>query len=238
MNAADIARYWAKVDKSGACWEWMAGKDPGGYGQFTAYLPEVRGPSKAHRIAHLLTHGSLTRGMVIDHICHNRGCVNPDHLREVTYKQNNENTAHQGNNTSGKRGVVWVPKTGKWRVQVTHGGRQIRAGSYDSVEIADAVAIAIRNVLFTHNDADRTDRNVENAPRPAPPHVPKAGVKHNLDTTLDMLAEVSATYEAHGRIRRELARLAIDAGATYQQAGDAMGRDRSSAHTLINGRAA
>jgi hypothetical protein len=53
-----------------------------------------------------------------------------------------------------------------------------------------------------------------------------------------MLAQVSATYEAHGRIRKELARLAIDAGATYQQAGDAMGRDRSSAHTLINGRAA
>jgi hypothetical protein len=29
-----------------------------------------------------------------------------------------------------------------------------------------------------------------------------------------------------------------DYGATYQQAGDAMGRDRSSAHTFINGRAA
>ena len=67
---------------------------------------------------------------------------------------------------------------------------------------------------------------------------PKTDAITNPDVVLNMLAEVSATYEAHGRIRKELARLAITAGATYQQAGDAMGRDRSSAHTLINGRAA
>ena len=55
---------------------------------------------------------------------------------------------------------------------------------------------------------------------------------------LNMLAQVSASYESQAKLRRELARLAVEAGATYQQAGDAMGRDRSTAHTLINGRAA
>lgn len=67
---------------------------------------------------------------------------------------------------------------------------------------------------------------------------PESGARENKDVVLNMLRQVSAVYEAHEQLRRDLARLAIKAGATYQQAGDAMGRDRSTAHTLINGRAA
>lgn len=67
---------------------------------------------------------------------------------------------------------------------------------------------------------------------------PESGAITNPDVVLNMLRQVSATYEAHEQLRRELARHAIDTGATYQQVGDAMGRDRSTAHTLINGRAA
>ena len=67
---------------------------------------------------------------------------------------------------------------------------------------------------------------------------PESGAITNPVVLLNMLAQVSASYDTQARLRRELARLAVEAGATYQQAGDAMGRDRSTAHTLINGRAA
>jgi len=67
---------------------------------------------------------------------------------------------------------------------------------------------------------------------------PESGAITNPDVVLNMLRQVSATYEAHEHLRRELGRLAINTGATYQQVGDAMGRDRSTVHTLINGRAA
>ena len=60
----------------------------------------------------------------------------------------------------------------------------------------------------------------------------------NPDVLLNLLREVSQEWEAKGKRRRELGRLAIDNGATYQQVGDAIGRDRSTAHTMINGRAA
>jgi len=66
----------------------------------------------------------------------------------------------------------------------------------------------------------------------------ESGAIANPIVVLNELREVSEEWEAKGKRRRELAALAIEAGATYQQAGDAMGRDRSTVHTLINGRAA
>lgn len=34
------------------------------------------------------TLGKLTPGLVVDHVCRNRACVNPSHLREVTQRDN------------------------------------------------------------------------------------------------------------------------------------------------------
>ena len=67
---------------------------------------------------------------------------------------------------------------------------------------------------------------------------PKAEATTNQDVLLTLLQRASEARETFDYVHRELARLTIDAGATYQQAGDAMSRDRSTAHTYINGRAA
>lgn len=93
--------------------------------------------------------------MYIDHICHNRKCVNPEHLRKVTKKQNSEN--HQGtampNSHSGVRNVHWSKQANKWKVTVmrTHGGYF----ALEDLDKADEAAKALRNKLFTHNDVDR-----------------------------------------------------------------------------------
>lgn len=74
---------------------------------------------------------------------------------------------------------------------------------------------------------------------------PKSNATANPDVLLNLLRRVSKAYDAQAEIlaefdylRREVGRLSIAAGNTYQRTGDAMNRDRSTAHILINGRAA
>src|SRR5690606_41377855 len=42
----------------------------------------------AHRVAWELLMGPIPEGLTIDHLCHNKLCVNPDHLEPVTFGEN------------------------------------------------------------------------------------------------------------------------------------------------------
>lgn len=66
------------------CWEWQGNVDSHGYGQ-TLYLGRRIG---AHRFAYLLLVGEIPAGLVLDHRCRNRLCVNPDHLEPTTNREN------------------------------------------------------------------------------------------------------------------------------------------------------
>ena len=80
----DISRFWAKVDKTDTCWNWTAYSDASGYGQFRHGSRLMQ----AHRYSYLNFVGDLIEGLVVDHLCSNRKCVNPSHLEQVTQKQN------------------------------------------------------------------------------------------------------------------------------------------------------
>lgn len=43
---------------------------------------------KVHRVSYYLFNGDLVEGLVIDHLCKNRACYNPDHLRQITNSLN------------------------------------------------------------------------------------------------------------------------------------------------------
>lgn len=146
-------RFWLKVNKTDECWLWMASTFSNGYGQFTG---ENRVNGTAHKFSYELANGPVPKGMYIDHICSIRACVNPDHLRLVTPKQNTEHrTGPNKDSTTGVLGVSWIASRKSWKGTAKHGGRTYLAGYFSTLADAEAATVALRNELFTHNDMDR-----------------------------------------------------------------------------------
>ena len=82
--------------------------------------------------------------------------MNPDHLRAVTPKQNNENRAGASpRSKSGVRGVHWREDCQKWQALVHAGPKMHHVGYFDDLAEAGEAARLKRNELFTHNDKDR-----------------------------------------------------------------------------------
>lgn len=142
----------SRVEKTESCWMWTGTINAHGYGGMT-----INGKSKlVHRLSYERAKGQIPVGLQIDHICHNRICVNPDHLRPVNHKQNQENLSKaRVDNKSGVRGVSWVPSRKRYRATVGHNGKRIQIGYFKTLEEASDVVRNKRNELFTHNQLDR-----------------------------------------------------------------------------------
>ena len=147
-------RFWNRVEKTETCWLW-SGKClvSGGYGVLRVNGKDTR----AHRFSYELHNGPIPDGLVIDHMCHVTNCVNPDHLRAVTNKQNSENV-WAVKASSGVRGVSWHKGARKWMVQVRHDGKNYYGGLHNDIKTAERVAIALRSQHFTHS-IDPTPRD-------------------------------------------------------------------------------
>lgn len=83
MNEALLERFFNKVDASGDCWEWVGATSNQGYGHFRG-----QGERYAHRVVWTELVGPIPPGFTIDHLCRNRGCVNPDHLEPISALEN------------------------------------------------------------------------------------------------------------------------------------------------------
>jgi hypothetical protein len=108
-----LGRFWKHVDKEIAapCWQWT-GCTCGGYGHFGC-LGKIK---LAHRISWEIYHQKeIPEGKpgeyIIMHTCDNRACVNPDHLRLGSQKDNILDAKSKGR-ISRKRSNWPAPKPG------------------------------------------------------------------------------------------------------------------------------
>jgi len=87
--AVDPVKFWQRVNKKSPeeCWEWQGTINGDGYG----VLKFRKAPHTAHRISLFLSgrNTSPEKPMVL-HSCHNRRCVNPNHLRPGCSQENED----------------------------------------------------------------------------------------------------------------------------------------------------
>ena len=76
-----------KFNEETWCWDWVSSLNSGGYGQFSFQNKTY----KSHRMSYMLFKGYISEDKEIDHLCHNRKCCNPEHLRLVSRSENLSN---------------------------------------------------------------------------------------------------------------------------------------------------
>ncbi len=72
-----------EVDDNG-CWLWTRGLTSHGYAEI--WIDKKR--YKVHRYMYEQKYGKMEAGLVCDHLCRVRHCINPDHIEQVTIKEN------------------------------------------------------------------------------------------------------------------------------------------------------
>jgi hypothetical protein len=120
------SRFWSKVNvlKKNECWEWLSSISPNGYGKFSI----DNYPYSSHVLSYKFYNDNYDENLCIDHICMNRKCVNPRHLRQVTKKINNTENSNgtaalnkrkthcpTGHEYSGGNLIIKKTKTGEQR---------------------------------------------------------------------------------------------------------------------------
>jgi len=94
-----IDRFFARLSPvvtEKGCIEWTGNLNDAGYGVIQDEQEGKAAFYRAHRVAIYLRDGSIPNDREACHKCHNRKCVNADHLYVGTHKQNMNESYYQG----------------------------------------------------------------------------------------------------------------------------------------------
>lgn len=69
-------------DPNTGCHIWCGCTYGGGYGWFA--VDKKNGSKPAHRVAYFIERGEIPDGFELHHVCENKLCVNPQHLKPLT----------------------------------------------------------------------------------------------------------------------------------------------------------
>ena len=115
------------------CIEWRGSTNNWGYG-----LLGVGGKTQyVHRLAWEAANGPVPAGMELDHVCHNRRCFNPTHLRLATGTQNKVYAPkYKSGRSSRFKGVCRHNRANPWRAQIKISNKRIHLGYFPTEEAA------------------------------------------------------------------------------------------------------
>jgi hypothetical protein len=144
--------FWRMVAKSESCWKWTGSVSELGY----ATVKRNGKTMMAHRYAWIISGNEIPEGKVLDHLCHNRSCVRPDHLRVVTQAQNSQNrNGASRNSTTGIRGVSYNARQKNYTARFWVGGSDFYCGAFATVAEAEAAVIKGRREHMTYSEMDK-----------------------------------------------------------------------------------
>lgn len=83
ISESDYKRFWKYVNKTENCWNWTASVNTYGYGCFWWNGKQWQ----AHRVSWYIKYNSFPKDCLL-HICDNPRCINPQHLKEGSQKDN------------------------------------------------------------------------------------------------------------------------------------------------------
>lgn len=115
------------VDAASGCWCWTGALDRDGYAapfKIGSRADDSRRQVRPHRWVYEQECGAIGDGLVIDHLCRNRRCVNPAHMEAVTPLVNHQRGLRARRTICPKGhaivGTNEIPRSGGMRCRICH----------------------------------------------------------------------------------------------------------------------